>query len=234
MSQGWGNQGNQGHHGHHGHGGQQGWGQQGQQQQGWGGQQQGQQQGWGQQGNQGFNQGFNQGQEFNQGQGQGFNQGQGLNQGGIGGGISGLFNQNQDYQIITALDDDLVLDISQGKDASRMQAILWKINKKKNQVFRFREVGGGRYQIISGIGAALHVPSNSSSNGVQLAGGQITNSSAEIFEIFPSQKVKNAFVIKTSNGKAIDVCEGKADKGVPVIQYDSNNGKNQSWIIKPL
>jgi len=196
MSQGWGN--NQGKPGQQG----QGWGQQGHQQQGWGNQGQ-QQQGWGQQGNQGFNQGFNQGnqqgwgnqgqqqqgwgQQGQQGQGwgqqgqqqqgnQGFNQGN--KQGGIGGGISGFFNANVDYQIISALDDDLVLDISQGKDSSRSQAILWKINKKKNQVFRFREAGTGRYQIINGMGAALHVPNNSSANGAQLAGGQITNSSA--------------------------------------------------------
>lgn len=207
MSQGWGN--NQGKPGHQGQ--QQGWGQNNQQQQGWGqqgnqgfsqgnqqgwgnqGQQQGwghqgqQQQGWGQQGNQGFNhgnQGFNQGNQQgwgNQGQqgNQGFNQGN--KQGGIGGGISGFFNPNVDYQIISALDDDLVLDISQGKDSSRSLAILWLINKKKNQVFRFREAGNGRYQIINGMGAALHVPNNSSANGAQLAGGQISNSSAEIF-----------------------------------------------------
>lgn len=197
--QGWGQQGGQQGWGQQG--GQQGWGQQGPQKPvpgGWGNQggsnqgfsnhpgkhgfgqpgfnQGGFNQGGFNQGNQGFNQGS---QGFNQG-GQGFNQNpqnfnQGFNQGTTGG-ISGLFNPNQDYQIISALDDDRVIDISQGDNAAKSQAILWEINKKKNQVFRFREVQSGRYQIISQMGTVLSVPGNNPSDGIQIAGSPMTNS----------------------------------------------------------
>ena len=224
QGQGWGNQPQQG----------QGWGNQPQQGQGWGNQQQ--QQGWG-----------NQPQKPNQGQqgwgnqpNQGFQQNQGFGQqhqgtfGTTSNTSSGLFNPNQDYQIVTALDNDRVLDISQANNASKFQVILWSKNGDKNQRFRFREVGGGKYMIVSGTGAVLEVPNNSSANGTQLLGGQANNASNEYFEIFPSQNVKGGYIIKTFNGKAVDVCEGKDAKGTPIIQWDYNGGKNQSWIIKPI
>lgn len=88
--------------------------------------------------------------------------------------------------------------------------------------------------IVSGTGAVLEVPNNSSANGTQLLGGQANNASNEYFEIFPSQNVKGGYIIKTFNGKAVDVCEGKDSKGTPIIQWDYNGGKNQAWIIKPI
>lgn len=154
--QGWGNQGQQGW-GQQGHQqGGQGWGQQGQQgQQGWG--QQGQNQGWGQQGQQ------------NQGWGQNQNQG-------FSGQTTSLFNANQDYVLVTALDNDKVADVSQGNDNTRFKLILWSKSGDKNQRFRIRAAGNGKYQILSNAGGALQVPNGSGANGVQLLAGQQANS----------------------------------------------------------
>lgn len=189
MSQGWGQQGGRGLGQQQP--GQQGWGQQQQQQPGWGqqGQKPPQQQGWGQQGTQqqGWQQGGQQqpgwGQQGTQQQGwqqggqqQGWQQGtQQQNQGFSQGTGGGMFDQNRDYFIMTAVDDDMHLDVSQANDSTKFKLIIWKKNGDKNQRFRFREVGGGKYQIFSGIGATVEVPNNSAANGTQILAGQPNN-----------------------------------------------------------
>jgi len=225
QQQGWGQQGaQQGQWGQQGQQGQQGWGQQGQQGQ-WGQQGQQGQQGWGQQGQQGWGQ---------QGQNQGFGQ-QGQNQGfGQQTNQASLFNPNQDYSIFTALDDDKVADVSQGNDNTRFKLILWHKSGDKNQRFRFRAVGNGKYQILSNAGGALQVPNGAGSNGIQLLSGQNSNSPSEFFEIYPAQGHSGGYFIKTFCGKMLDLCEGKESKGTPIIQWDYNGQKNQVWYIKPI
>ena len=147
---------------------------------------------------------------------------------------SNLFNPNQNYQIVTALDDDRVLDISQANNATKFQTILWSKNGDPNQVFRFRQVANGKYAITCGTGATLQVPNNSSANGTQLLGGQAHNNISEAFEVYPSQNVQGGYIIKAFNNKVLDCFEGKSSKGNSVIQWDYNGGKNQTWFIKPF
>lgn len=144
---GWGQQGHQGHHGQQ----QGGWGQQGQQGQGgWGQQGQQGQGGWGQQGQQG-----QQGSWGQQGQQQG-NWGQQVQ--------GGAFNPNQDYLILTALDPNKALDVSQGNNSSKFKMLIWTKHGQKNQRFRFRQVGNGTYQILSLLGGTVEVPNGSTGN----------------------------------------------------------------------
>lgn len=193
---GWGNQGQGGHGGQQGwggQGGQQGWGQQGQNQgwgqqgqqgqqnQGWGQQgQQGQQGGWGQQGQQGQQGGW--GQQHQQGgwgqQGQGGQQNQGWGNQNQPGFIDSLFDQNRNYAISTVLDNDKVIDVSQGNNETKNKLILWHKSGDNNQKFKFKAYGGGRYQILPLSGGALQVTNNSSVNGEQLQAGQAAGNPA--------------------------------------------------------
>lgn len=145
---GWGQQGQgQGGWGNQGQGqGQGGWGNQGQGQGGWGQQAQGQG-GWGQQGQQ---------QQGQQGQGQGSWGQQGQQQGQQPINLpQNLFNPNQDYIIVTAIDPSKALDVSQGNDSSKNKIILWQKHGSKNQRYKFKAVGNGRYQIYSGLGGTV-------------------------------------------------------------------------------
>ena len=183
---GWNNQG-QGNLGQ----GNKGWGQQGGQQ-GWGGQQGGQQ-GWNQQGGQQGQQGWNQGQQGGQ---QGWNQGQqggqqGWNQQGQQGqqswgqqgqqgwggnqGASSLFAPGLDYIITSALDNSKALDVSLGTDKSKYHLLLWSRHGNNNQRFKIREVGGGKYQILSNLGGTVEVPNGSTANGIQIYISQPNN-----------------------------------------------------------
>jgi hypothetical protein len=114
-----------------------------QQQQGWGNQPP-QQQGWGnqpppQQQGWGGNQGFNQ---------------------------PSLFNANQDYVIVSGINKNKALDVSQGSDKGK--CLIWSKHGKQNQRYRIRPVGNGRYQIQSNAGGVLQVVGGSAANGVRL------------------------------------------------------------------
>ena len=122
-----------------------GWGGQQQPNQGgWGGQQQPNQGGWnGQQPNQG---GWNGQQQPNQGWGPSPNQNQGFN-------MQPLFAENTFFTITTALNKKLVLDVS-GDKKNKNKMIIWKVNNKPNQRFRFRFING-KYQILAHEGLCI-------------------------------------------------------------------------------
>jgi hypothetical protein len=76
----------------------------------------------------------------------------------------GAFNPNQDYMILTALDPNKALDVSLGNDSSKFKMLIWTKHGQKNQRFRFRQVGGGTYQILSLLGGTVEVPNGSTGN----------------------------------------------------------------------
>ena len=62
------------------------------------------------------------------------------------------FNPNQSYEIETALDSDMVLDVSlSDKQANKYKMIIHKRNNGANQRFRIIQAGGDKYQLISSI-----------------------------------------------------------------------------------
>jgi hypothetical protein len=102
--------------------------------------------GWGQQGAQQWGQ---QAPQWGQQQGWG-QQGQGFNQG------QNLFNPNSTYMIVTALDQNKVLDVSQNQDNnSKLKMIIYDKKGSPNQKYRFQSVGNGKYRIISLVGGTV-------------------------------------------------------------------------------
>ena len=93
----------------------------------------------------------------NQGQGnQGFQSNQGFTaQQGSSGYLSPPFNPNQDVCFISALDPNLVLDVSQDHE-TKNKLILWKKHGMKNQRFRISEQNG-KYVILNFSGGVLGV-----------------------------------------------------------------------------
>jgi hypothetical protein len=149
-----------------------------------------------------------------------------------GGQQSSLFNPNQDYLLITGLNKGMVADVSQGNDRNRL--ILWSKSGDKNQRFRIRAVGNGKYQIVSCMGGALQIPNGSGANGVQIINSQQMNSPGEMWDIYPAQGHNGGYYIKSFCGKMLDVNQGKDSKGQSIIQYDYNGGKNQVWFIQSI
>lgn len=241
----WNNQPNQG---------QQGWSNQGQQgQQGWSNQPQ--QQGFSNQGQQGWsNQGQQQG--FQPQQQQGFQQ-QGFQQQGWGNqpqqqqgwnnqqtnqhghhGHQFVPAQHQLYKLVSGINHKFVLDVSQSSNQNEFnKLIIFKDHNAPNQKFLIQSVGNGRYAFFNAKNnLTVEVPSQD--NGCRVHCSQPNKQQNEFWELVPANGVKgfenkNAFYIKSYNGKCLDVSEGKAKDEAHVIQWDYNGGSNQVWVIEP-
>lgn len=107
-------------------------------------------QGWGHQQNLGF---INPGQNK---QNQGYNTDQ----------PNPLFSPNQDYVIVSGLNQDLALDVSDDH-MTRGKAIIWKKHGMKNQRFRISEQGG-KFILFNFGGGVLGVEGGSSDRGAKI------------------------------------------------------------------
>jgi hypothetical protein len=115
-----------------------------------------------------------------------------------------LFNPNQDYIILSALNKGKALDVSQGQK-DRNKILLWSKHGNQNQRYKIKLSNNGRYQIYSNAGGVLQVPGGTPANGTQLAAGQQMNSPGEFFDIAAAPGQAGAYYIKTFCGKAIDI-----------------------------
>lgn len=76
--------------------------------------------------------------------------------------------------IVSALDQNKALDVSQSNNSSKFDLILWDKKGSNNQKFRIQPVAGGRYQIISLVGGTVEVPNGSTGN-IQIKTSQQNN-----------------------------------------------------------
>lgn len=58
-----------------------------------------------------------------------------------------LFEPGKTYNIVTALNNTMVMDVSQ-ENMSQNRLLLWKANGQANQKFVIRQADGGKYQIF--------------------------------------------------------------------------------------
>ena len=57
--------------------------------------------------------------------------------------------------IVTALDQNKALDVSQANGSSKFKMIIYDKKGSQNQKFRFQQVGNGKYQIFSLVGGTV-------------------------------------------------------------------------------
>ena len=76
------------------------------------------------------------------------------------------FNPNQDVTIVSALDQNLVLDVSQDS-ATKNKLILWKKHGTKNQRFRVSNQNG-KFVLMNFSGGVVGVPNSSSKKGEEI------------------------------------------------------------------
>ena len=76
------------------------------------------------------------------------------------------------YRLISGLDDDMVLDVSQNPQ-SMNAIILYKWNNGPNQKFAFRSVGNNKYAIFcSKNNMTVEVPEGKNNDGAQIVCSQ--------------------------------------------------------------
>ena len=107
----------------------------------------------------------------------GNNQNQGFQQ--LSERLSPPFSPNQDLTIISALNQSLVLDVSQNPDTMN-KLILWKRHGMNGQRFRIAEKDG-KYMLMNFYGGALSVVNNSSKDEAEIVANNPSYSANEVW-----------------------------------------------------
>ena len=140
----------------------------------------------------------------NQNQGWGHQQNVGHIQSGseTSGNLSPPFNPNQDVAIVSAMDPNMVLDVS-----SENKLIIWKKHGMKNQRWRISQQNG-KYALFNFSGGIAGVPNNSKDDCTIIEVNQPKFSDSELWEFVQAQKdTNNGYAIKSFCGKCLYINE---------------------------
>lgn len=144
-----------------------------------------------------------------------------------------LFESGQAYNIVTALNNTMVIDVSQ-ENMTKNRLLLWKANGQDNQKFVIKSAPGGKCQIFcENLGLALGVESGSRAIGACIIAGP-PGEYFQLFDIIDAKTGDGGVFIQTFCGKCLDLSEWKTANGSEIFQYNFNNGKNQVWHLKPV
>lgn len=212
---------------------------QGQQNQGFGGQQGGQGFG-GQQGGQGFGQGSQQGGQgfswnnfkinadiITGGNNQGFNQGSNLG--------GGFIKPNVNYAIVSALNQNKCIDVS-GNPMYAGNLIVYHWTGAPNQKYTF-EFFQGKYRIKSVASGKYVRVTNDAEQDMMWLRVDPLGTQSDLWELVPADKHKGKegyYHLKSVFGKVIDIPKSNLADETILIQCGFNGGDNQTWVLKEV
>ena len=139
------------------------------------------------------------------------------------------------YQIRSAANSNYAIDVqSQSKDAANV--LLWTAGDSTSQQFVIQSVMDGQWYTIRNVnsGRVLNVDHSRSDNGtnvLQYSTGD-TSCTNELWSIIP-QADGTVRIVSAATGATLEFAYGdqKAANGKNVEMWESNNGKNQRWIL---
>lgn len=147
-------------------------------------------------------------------------------------------SENCLYKIVSSMDSNMVIDISQNPKQVN-KAIIYKWHGGPNQKFAIRSVGSGKYAIFSAKNNLVLMPEKgSSSNGARIVVQKGNKQPFQFWEFQPTyhKKISNrvGYHIRSFSGKVLDVCEGKCQNQQSIINWDHHGDMNQIWFIEPV
>ncbi len=135
------------------------------------------------------------------------------------------------YQLISAVNNSSVLDVSGVQTANGTLVQIWENLGANNQKWKITDVGNGYYKIqpLHALTKALDVSAVSTANGAPLqiweyGGGnnqkwRITNAGGGYYSLAPAHAL----------GSRLDVSNGNSINGTKVQIWSSNGASNQQW-----
>ena len=131
------------------------------------------------------------------------------------------------YSIQSVAAEGKVLDVCQeGEHPGSL--IIWEGYAGQNQMFTLKQKGG-HYFFVSKKDN-LYLTAESDDDGAKvLARPKDKYNPAQKWMM--DKRGDTEYIIYNSNGKALDVCEGKDDNGTQIILWEENGGKNQLWTL---
>jgi len=146
------------------------------------------------------------------------------------------FNLNEYYYIASALDENMVLDVSGGytnKNGANIQ--LYKKNGSEAQLFKIvkSEVSGYYYIVNKGSGKVLDIQGGGTASGTNVQLYQKNGTQAQHWALYNAYNSSEHVSFKARCGKFLDVCNGNAQNGTNIWIYDRNNTKAQAFKLVP-
>lgn len=145
-------------------------------------------------------------------------------------GISSKVISNGFYRIVSALDNNMVLDLYNGFSSNGTNVQLYKSNGSNAQKFEVTYLDYGYYKISSmlDLTKSFDVASAGTANGTNV---QIYDNNNSLAQQWVIKDAGNGYfyIISNCNGLYLDVANGSATNGVNVWMYEKNESKAQKF-----
>ena len=134
------------------------------------------------------------------------------------------------YTLSSALNTNLVLDVSGGSSANGANIQLWSANGTKAQKFYVKYMGMGLYEIGTSSGKCLDVASGSVSSGANVQQWVKNNTVAQRWYIIADAN-GGCRISSASSGHCLNVYQNKGQSGQNVNVSTRNNTKGQRFNL---
>lgn len=137
------------------------------------------------------------------------------------------------FAIKSVLDPQLVMDIYGGSSDNRARLQIYNANNSQAQMFTFKQVGNGLYEIVNvNSDKPFEAQGGSASNGGAVSQYSSNGTCAQHWSIVDCGNGEYSF-INSKSGKAIDVPGGNGVSGSALQIYTYNGSDAQKWTLAP-
>ena len=137
------------------------------------------------------------------------------------------------FAIKSVLDPQLVMDIYGGSSDNRARLQIYNANNSQAQMFTFKQVGNGLYEIVNvNSDKPFEAQGGSVSNGGAISQYSSNGTCAQHWSIVDCGNGEYSF-INSKSGKAIDVPGGNGVSGSALQIYTYNGSDAQKWTLAP-
>lgn len=138
---------------------------------------------------------------------------------------------NGTYELCTALDENMVLDVSEASIADGANIQIWSRANVNQQKFEITQVFGDYYKIRAvHSGKYLDVTGGSSASGTNVQQYPYNGSTAQLWRFISADS--GYYYIQSKAGTYMDVASGIAQNGTNVWMYSLNKTAAQKWKLK--
>lgn len=135
------------------------------------------------------------------------------------------------FVIKSALNPQLVMDINGGSSDDRARLQIYTANNSQAQMFTFKQVGNGLYEIVNvNSGKPFEAQGGSVSNGGVISQYSSNGTSAQHWSVIDCGNGVYSF-INSKSGKAIDVPGANGVSGSALQIYTYNGSDAQKWTL---
>lgn len=137
------------------------------------------------------------------------------------------------FAIKSVLDPQLVMDIYGDSSDNRARLQIYNANNSQAQMFTFKQVGNGLYEIVNvNSDKPFEAQGGSVSNGGAVSQYSSNGTCAQHWSIVDCGNGEYSF-INSKSGKAIDVPGGNGVSGSALQIYTYNGSDAQKWTLAP-